>query len=121
MRYEVMSLAAVAALLIAGPAAAESGRYAGALKKMLSGTAAGNCPADLMGDGLLAACKEQLPRMKADLVAAGPIKTMTFVSAVGEGGERVETYDVTFAKGATAKWQIGKFQNGKFQATYSNG
>ena len=121
MRYEVMSLAGVAALLIAGPAAAEPGQYAGALKKMLSETAAGNCPADLMGDRLLAACKEQLPRMRTALVAEGPIKKMTFATAVGQGEERIETYDVTFTKGTTAKWQIGIFQNGKFQVTYSNG
>lgn len=121
MLQKMIAIATIGTLVVAAPAAAEQGKYNSALKEMLSGTASGTCPADLMGDQLLAACKEQLPRMQPELAALGPVKTMKFLSAVGQGDQRVESYDVTFAKGATTKWQIGKFQGGKYQIAYSAG
>lgn len=101
--------------------AADGGQFGDALRKMLVETAGGQCPADIMGDPLLAACREQLPAMQRELAAAGPITGMTFVSASGENADRVETYTVTFGKDKSTTWQIGRPRNGKFDMAYSAG
>lgn len=121
MRLSTTIIAALAAVLAAAPAAADEGRYAASLKAMLTQTAAGTCPADLMGDQLLAACREQLPNMQPGLAAAGAVTAVEFVSANGEGTDRVETYTVRFAKGSASVWAIGKFRDGKYQSAYSTG
>ena len=87
---------------------------------MLSQTAAGTCPAEIMAEKLLSACKEQLPKLKPEMTAAGPIKSVIFVKADIRKGQRIETYKVAFAKGASQTWHIGDFKDGKFGAAYSD-
>ena len=100
---------------------AEQGQYAGQLRAIFTAVASGTCPADLMADGLLKACQDQLPRMAPDLKAAGPVKTITFVQAEQISGERYEQYRVIFTNGAPSKWTICGLRNGKFQSVYSLG
>lgn len=122
MRRNFAALAiALGAVALSPASAADSGKFGNALKKMLMGTAAGECPADVMGDALLAACREQLPALQPSLAAAGPIKAMTFVTATGNDADRVETYTVTFEKGEPSTWQIGRPNKGKFDMAYSAG
>lgn len=109
------------ALATSVPAFAAQGSYSSALRTMLSQTAAGTCPASLMADDLLKACKEQLPRLKPEMMAAGPIKSLTFVKADTVKGERMETYKVGFTKGAPQTWHIGGFKEGKFRSAYNDG
>ncbi|MBB4085639.1 hypothetical protein [Sphingomonas carotinifaciens] len=122
MRRSVAALAiAVGAVTLSPASAADGGKFGDALRVMLSGTAAGQCPADVMGDALLAACREQLPALQSSLAAAGAIKAMTFVAATGGDADRIETYTVTFEKGPPTTWQIGHPNNGKFDMAYSAG
>jgi hypothetical protein len=122
MRLGPIMLAAMVGTFATVPAtAADQGQYSAALGKMLAQTAAGTCPADLMGDRLLAACREQLPAMRTALVAAGPVTAMSFVMARGDGATRIETYKVTFAKGDATLWHIGGLHDGKFETVYSRG
>lgn len=121
----IPTLAAAAALSGLAPAAAMAqdpaagGDYRAALTRMITSTADGTCPADVMGAELLAACTEQLPQMSAGLQSLGPIASMRFVRAEGEGAQRVEIYAVEFAGGVTLNWGIGGFHDGKFDVAYA--
>lgn len=101
---------------------AEEGRYEDALRRMITETAAGSCPADIMGAPLLAACEQQLPQMSAGLAGLGPIESITFVRAE-DGGQygRVETYAVKFSGGQSLNWGIGGEKDGKFDVAYTGG
>ncbi|MEG3091371.1 hypothetical protein [Sphingomonas sp. PB1R3] len=119
-----LGLIAIAALLGASAATAqtaEQGQYADQLRAMFTSVAGGTCPAELMADGLLKACREQLPQMAPGLKAAGPIKTITFLKTEQANGERFEQYQVAFTNGAPSKWTIGGLQDGKFKSVYSLG
>ena len=113
MRLQCTS--ALAALLtLATPALAAQDSYAGALRTMLTQTAAGTCPADLMGEQLLGACTAQIANMRGALAAMGPVTDMKLVKAEGEGEARIETYQVTFTNGRVMNWNIGGLRDGKF-------
>jgi hypothetical protein len=103
MRLNVIAaVAAVAAVcLTALPAVAQEGegQYAADLRRMISETAGGTCPTDLMAGGLLTACQQQLPQMSAGLSSLGAIQSVTFARAEDTPQGRVETYTVTFANG----------------------
>jgi len=87
---------------------------------MITETAGGTCPADLMADGLLAACQEQIVEMSAGLASLGEIETMTYVRTEETPEGPVELYAVTFSAGVTLNWGIGQFKDGKFQAAYAS-
>ncbi len=121
MRLTLSLAAALAAGALALPATAqtEEGQYADALGRMISETAAGTCPAEIMGGALLAACQQQLPQMSAGLASLGAVESITFVRAEeGEYG-RVEIYEVRFAGGQTLNWGIGGLEDGKFNVAYA--
>ncbi|WP_029417752.1 hypothetical protein [Brevundimonas bacteroides] len=114
----------LAGLMIALPAMAQDnqqGEYADALRRMIVETAAGSCPEDLMADGLLAACLQQLAQMSAGLASLGAVEAMTFVGAEETPNGRVETYSVRFASGQTLNWGIGGQQDSKYTVAYAGG
>jgi hypothetical protein len=119
MNYTLPSLFAGAALVMSAPVTATPGNYAAALRTMLTRTAAGTCPADMMQPKLLAACKQQMSKMGPALAAKGRIKTLTLLKADMTGGPE-ETYKVTFEKGRPQTWLIGGLENGKFSGLYTS-
>ena len=116
--YTFPFLFAGAALAMSAPVVAAQGNYAAALRTILTKTAAGTCPADMMQPKLLEACKQQMAKMGPMLAAKGPIKKLTFLKADLTGG-REETYMVTFKKGKPQTWLIGGLENGKFSGLYT--
>jgi len=118
MTYTFPFLFAGAALVMPAPVTAAPGNYGAALRTMLTRTAAGTCPADMMQPKLLAACKQQISKMGPPLAAKGRIKTLTFLKADMTDG-REETYKVTFEKGKPQTWLIGGLKNGKFAGLYT--
>lgn len=115
-----MTAVAIAGLM-ASPAFAQSAEYEAALRKMISQTAAGTCPADVMGPDLLAACQQQLPQMSAGLASLGAIESAQFVRAEDRPEGRVEIYAVKFASGMTLNWGIGGLSDGKFNLAFAGG
>ncbi len=114
MRRSITTLAVALGAVALTPAnAADGGKFGGALKKMMTSAAAGQCSADMMGDTLLGTCQKKLSVLQPAFADAGPIKTMTLVTATGTDANRVETYMVTFENGQ-ATWLIGHPNNGKF-------
>lgn len=120
----VMLLAA-ALTIGAGAASAQqagTGEYGPALRRMVTEAAAGRCPADLMAEPLLSACRNQMAQMGP---ALGAVEGVSFVKAeahddAGNGG-RVETYAVKYVGGKTTIWSIGNRQDGKFTTAYTLG
>lgn len=116
------TLAAIALVgLIASPAFGQAGEYEAPLRRMITETAAGTCPADIMGTGLLSACQEQLAQMSAGLASLGAIQSARFVRAEERPEGRVEIYAVSFASGVTLNWGIGGLRDGKFNVAYAGG
>jgi hypothetical protein len=124
MRRSLFLVAALGAGLVALPAVSQevqTGEYADALRRMITETAAGTCPEDVMAGGLLAACQEQVAQMSAGLASLGAVETITFVRAEDTPNGRVEIYTVSFASGQTLNWGIGGIENGKFNVAYAGG
>ena len=126
MRLTLTLAAALAAGGLALPAAAQTapageGQYEAALRRMITETAAGSCPADVMSGPLLAACEQQLPQMSAGLSGLGPIQSIAFVRAEDRADGRLEIYEVTFAGGQTLNWGIGGEKDGKFEVAFAGG
>jgi hypothetical protein len=133
MRLSLMMATVVAGVALAGAAnaqdphagheaaPAQEGQYSASLTRMITSTADGECPADVMGGGLLAACNEQIDQMGPALQSLGPITDMAFVSAEGEGEARVETYEVFFESGQMLTWGIGGYVDGKFEIAFVGG
>ncbi|MBB6503934.1 hypothetical protein F4693_000892 [Sphingomonas endophytica] len=117
--HTIITAAAIA--MAAAATAAEAGDYGPALRRMLTETAGGRCPDDLMAEPLLSACRAQLPQMQPGLSALGTVGDLSFIKGEGDGDTRVETYAVKFAGGKTAIWSIGHRKNGKYGAAYSLG
>lgn len=116
MRIRILLAGAAAAALAAFPVLARDGQYAAGLTRMLTEAAAGRCPADVMGEDLLAACNEQIAGMAPAMASLGAIETTTFVRAEEAGGDRYEVYSVAFASGRTLIWRIGGLREGRFAA-----
>jgi hypothetical protein len=117
----IIRAAVIATTAVGAAAAAQTSDYGPALRRMLTETAGGRCPDDLMAEPLLSACRAQLPQMQPGLTALGAIGDLSFIKAEGDGETRVETYAVKFAGGKTAIWSIGHRKDGKFGAAYSLG
>lgn len=120
MRMFIMA-AAIAMTVASAASAAETGEYGPSLRRMLTDTAGGSCPVEIMAEPLLSACRAQLPAMQPGLTALGAISDLSFIKAEGAGDTRIETYAVKFAGGKTAIWSIGNRKDGKFGAAYSLG
>ncbi|KTT75837.1 hypothetical protein [Sphingomonas sanguinis] len=119
-----LGFVAIGALVLATAATGqtgEQGRYADQLRAMFTAVAGGTCPENLMGAGLLDACRQQLPQMGPALKAAGPVRSMAFDKAEDANGQRYEKYTVTFTNGKPTTWVIGALKDGKFEAVYSPG
>lgn len=115
MRASRLIAGLAAAGLTAFSAMAQDGQYKDALQRMITDAAGGECSAEVMGPGLLAACNQQIANMSAGLASLGAVESLTFVKAEdGEHG-RVETYAVKFASGMTLNWFIGGEKDGKFE------
>lgn len=133
MRLSLMMATVVAGVALAGAAnaqdphagheaaPAQDGQYSASLTRMITATADGECPADLMAADLLAACNDQIGSIGPALQSLGPIRDMAFVSAEGEGTERVETYEVFFESGPMLTWGIGGYTDGKFTVAFVSG
>ena len=106
-------LFAGAVLAMSAPVAAAQGNYSAALRTILTRTATGTCPSDMMQPKLLKACKQQISKMGPPLTKKGPIKKLTLLKADLAGG-REETYVVTFEKGTPQTWLIGGLKDGSF-------
>lgn len=118
MRISLLLAGVAMAGMTAFSASAQDGQYAPALTRMLTEAAAGNCPADLMADELLAACQGQIAAMAAGLNSLGEIETMTYLGTEATPEGPVEMYSVVFSGGATMTWGIGQMQDGKFRAAF---
>lgn len=127
MRFGTMMTAVMAAGLLATGAQARTqdqspagdGQYRAALERMITRTAEGTCPDDVMGADLLAACQTQVEQMSEGLKSLGAIVSMRLIKVEGEGADRLETYAVAFASGETLTWGIGGLVDGKFATAYA--
>lgn len=121
MRVKMMMAAVAVATMLSGAAQAQTdaAQYQAALEKMITSTAAGTCPDDVMGGDLLAACNQQIAAMSQGLQSLGAIQSITFLRAEGEGAERTEFYAVAFAAGVTLNWGIGHQVDGKFNRAFA--
>lgn len=121
MRVKMMMAAVAVATMLSGAAQAQTdaAQYQAALEKMITSTAAGTCPDDVMGGELLAACNQQIAAMSQGLQSLGAIQSITFLRAEGEGAERTEFYAVAFAAGVTLNWGIGHQVDGKFNRAFA--
>lgn len=122
MRVKMMMAAVAAATMLSGAVqaqTADAAQYQAALEKMITSTAVGTCPEDVMGGELLAACNQQIAAMSQGLQSLGAIQSITFLRAEGEGAERTEFYAVAFAAGVTLNWGIGHQVDGKFNRAFA--
>jgi len=117
--------AAVIATLLLGTAAqaqaptAEAGQYRAALQRMITESAGGTCPADLMAEQLLTACQSQIANMSAGLQSLGEVQSVTFLRAETRPEGRVELYAVQYSGGQSLTWGIGAEQDGKFAIAFA--
>ena len=127
MRVTMLMTAMAATAMLAGAAQAQTGtapegaRYQAALERMITETAQGRCPADLMAEQLLTACNQQIAAMSTGLQSLGPIQTITFLGSEDRADGRLERYAVKFPGGATLNWGIGAEAAGKFGAAFAGG
>jgi len=119
MTYTFSLIFAGATLAMSVPVAAAQGHHSAALRTILTRTAGGTCPADMMQAKLLKACKQHLAKSGPPLAAKGPIKALTFIKAE-RTVKRTEFYRVTFEKGKPETWLIGGLKNGKFSELYTD-
>lgn len=126
MRFRMMMTAVAAVGLLATgahaqtapQAAPQTGQWRAALEKMVTEASAGVCASEVMAPDLLAACSAQIDGMADALGALGPVVSIRFVSAQGEGAERIETYAVQYGGGQTLNWSLGGYADGKFSIAY---
>jgi len=82
------------------------------LQKALEANAKGECPADLMGPGLLDACHQQIAMIKPLLAAKGKITKLDFLGTQDMQGTTVEMWRVTYEHGSQV-WGIAVGPDGK--------
>ena len=117
-----LAFAAALSLTAAAAHAQPAGEYALDLSRMITETAGGTCPADLMGAQLLSACQAQIAGMQAGLSSLGAVESVTFVQADDMPQGKVETYRVRFAGGQEMNWSIGmKGTDGKYETAFTRG
>jgi hypothetical protein len=125
MRLPTALAALAAAAFMAGAAHAQDpatdGQYRATLARVIVDAAQGVCPAEIMASELLAACEEQASQMAPAISSLGPVESMAFISAEGEGSERLELYEVTFASGQVLTFGIGGLVDGKFSTMFARG
>jgi hypothetical protein len=121
MRLKLFAIAAAVTSLTAFSASAQEsdGQYSADLRRMITETASGNCPTEIMAEQLLAACQQQIAQMSAGLASLGDVQSITFSKADDTPEGRVETYAVVFANGTKLNWGIGHKKDGKYGAAYA--
>jgi hypothetical protein len=119
MLYTFSFLIAGAALTMSAPNASAQGRYSAALRTILTRTASGTCPADMMQAKLLKACRQQIAKSGPPLASKGTIKALNFIKAT-HTADRTEFYKVFFTKGNPEIWLIGGLESGKFAEFYTD-
>lgn len=120
IKFVAAVIAAISLSAVPTWAQESEGQYAADLQRIIAETAAGTCPADLMAEQLLAACRQQLPQMSAGLASLGAVQSVTFTGAEERPTGRVETYAVVFANGVTLTWGIGAKTDGKYDTAYAS-
>ncbi len=85
------------------------------LQKALEANAKGDCPADLMGAGLLDACHQQIAGIQPMLTAKGKITKLDFLGMQGQG----EMWRVTYEHGAQI-WGIYVGPDGKIAGMFTH-
>ena len=82
------------------------------LQKALEANAKGDCPADLMGPGLLEACHQQIAVIQPMLTAKGKITKLDFLGFQQFPGGQAEMWRVTYEHGSQV-WGINVGSDGK--------
>jgi len=112
----VLAFCPVGALAQATAGSASASAPAGAdgpiLQKALEANAKGDCPADLMGPGLLDACHQQIAVIQPMLAAKGKITKLEFLGLQQFPGGQAEMWRVTYEHGSQV-WGIGVGPDGK--------
>jgi hypothetical protein len=122
MRMGLMLAGLAVAGLTATAALAEDGVYTADLTRMVNDAADGTCTAELMAEGLLKACQEQIAVLGPALKELGAAQSVTLTQSETQGGVLVESYAVAYAGGTTLTWVIGaRHADGKFGALYVPG
>lgn len=122
MRIRLMLAGLAVAGLTASTALAEDGVYAASLTRLVNDAAEGTCTAELMGEGLLKACQEQIGTLGPALKGLGAAQTVTLTKSETPSVGLVETYAVAYAGGQTLTWVIGvRHEDGKFDTLYVGG
>jgi len=114
MTFSVLALCPAAAMAQAVPSAssaAPAGADGAILQKALEANAKGECPADLMGAGLLAACQQQISAIQPMLATKGKITRLEFLGPQGPDGQ-AELWLVVYEHGAQL-WGIAVGPDGK--------
>jgi hypothetical protein len=96
-------------------ASAPTGADGPILQKALEANAKGDCPADLMGAGLLDACHQQIAGIQPMLTAKGKITKLDFLGMQGQG----EMWRVTYEHG-TQIWGIYVGPDGKIDGMFTH-
>ena len=117
LKMTICVLALCPAAAMAQPAA-PAGADGAILRKALEANAKGDCPADLMSPGLLAACQQQIAAIQPMLTAKGKITRLEFLGPQGPDG-RGELWLVVYEHGAQL-WGIAVGPDGKIAGMFSH-
>lgn len=98
----------------------ESGMHAELLKRALTASANGKCPAEIMSPMLRGACEQQMPGMGQALASKGSIEKVEFVGIQASQMGPAEVYKVKFTAG-NMMWMINTGPDGKILVLFSPG
>lgn len=114
------SVAAVFALIATPGFSQESGMHADLLKRALTESAKGKCPAEIMSPMLKGACEQQMPAMAQALAGKGSIVDVEYVGTQASQFGPAEVYKVKFSSG-NMMWMINTGPDGKIMVLFSPG
>lgn len=114
------SVAAAFALAAMPGFSQESGMHGELLKRALTESAKGKCPAEIMSPMLRGACEQQMPAMGQALASKGAIVDVEYVGTQGSQMGPAEVYKVKFSAG-NMMWMINTGPDGKIMVLFSPG
>ncbi len=103
----------------ASSSAAPVGQDGAILQKAIEANARGECPADLMGPGLLDACHQQIAAIQPMLIAKGKITKLDFLGSQQMQGMPLEMWRVNYEHG-TQNWGIVVGPDGKIAGMFTH-
>jgi len=109
---------AIAQATLSASSAAPAGADGSVLQKAIEANAKGECPADIMGQGLLDACHQQIAAIQPMLTAKGKITKLDFLGTKQIQGTPVEMWRVTYEHGTQA-WGIVVGPDGKIAGMFT--